>query len=182
MAHRLDYSWLALEYPERGKQTYRKLIPLRGLLQKNYGKDYDCTLTSLACIFGEKYYADFEKIALKHGYDGDKNGTNPLVVRRIIQEFTRTHEIPGRAKSAYGKGIGWSWRTVKSLVSRDIPIVLNLWQDGRGYYKDHSVTVVGVEEYEKALFLLVLDNWHDTVSLIDYKKLCVISSINWNEK
>ena len=104
------------------------------------------------------------------------------MVRRIIQEFTRTHEIPGRAKSAYGKGIGWSWRTVKSLVSRDIPIVLNLWQDGRGYYKDHSVTVVGVEEYEKALFLLVLDNWHDTVSLIDYKKLCVISSINWNEK
>lgn len=61
MAHRLDYSWLELEYPKRGKQVYRKLIPLDGLLQKNYGKRLDCTLTSLACVFGEKYTATLKK-------------------------------------------------------------------------------------------------------------------------
>lgn len=182
MAHRLDYSWLEMEYPKRGKQTFRKLIPLKGLLQKNYGKRLDCTLTSLACIFGERYYGDIEKIAEKYGYNGDKWGTNPLAVKAITKEFTRRWDIPGRAKSAYGKGVGWTWAFIKAIVSRDIPLVLNLWKDGRGYYKDHSVTIIGAEEYEKARFLLVLDNWHETVSLIDYDKLWIISSINWIDK
>ena len=182
MSHRLDYSWLDLEYPNRGKQTFRRLIHLRGLLQEDYGKDQDCTLTSLACIFGEKHYSELESIALRYGYDGDRRGVNPLTVRSIMRKFMQRRGISGTAKSAYGKGVGWTWRMVKSLVSHGIPIVLNLWDDGRKYYHDHSVTVIGAEEYEKALFLLVLDNWHDTVSLIDYKKLCVISSINWNEK
>jgi len=71
---------------------------------------------------------------------------------------------------------------VKDIVSRDIPLVLNLWKDGRGYYKDHSVVIIGAEEYEKARFLLVLDNWHETVSLIDFDKLCIISSINYIDK
>lgn len=182
MGHRLDYSWLEMEYPKRGKQTFRKLIPLKGLLQKNYGKRLDCTLTSLACIFGERYYGDIEKIAEKYGYNGDKWGTNPLAVKAITKEFTRRWDIPGRAKSAYGKGVGWTWAFIKAIVSRDIPLVLNLWKDGRGYYKDHSVTIIGAEEYEKAKFLLVLDNWHETVSLIDYDKLWIISSINWIDK
>ena len=145
MAHRLDYSWLPIEYPDRGKQLYRKLIPLKGLLQKNYGKRLDCTLTSLACIFGEQYYSDIEGIALKYLYNGDKWGTNPLAVKAIMREFIR-------------------------------------WRDGRGYYKDHSVTIIGAEEYEQGRFLLVLDNWHETVSLIDYDKLWIISSINWIDK
>ena len=182
MAHRLDYSWLELEYPKRGKQIYRKLIPLDGLLQKNYGKRLDCTLTSLTCIFGEQHYSDIEKIAEKHGYNGDKWGTNPLAVKAIMREFMRRWDIPGKAKSAYGKGIGWTWSSIKDIVSRNIPIVLNLWKDGRGYYKDHSVTIIGAEEYEQARFLLVLDNWHETVSLIDYDKLCIISSINYIDK
>ena len=70
---------------------------------------------------------------------------------------------------------------VKGILSRGIPLVLNLWEDGRGYYHDHSVTVIGAEEYEQARFLLVLDNWHRTVSLIDYDKLWIISSVNWME-
>lgn len=182
MAHRLDYSWLEMEYPKRGKQTFRKLIPLKGLLQKNYGKRLDCTLTSLACIFGERYYGDIEKIAEKYGYNGDKWGTNPLAVKAIMREFMRRWGVPGKVKSAYGKGVGWTWHAVKDIVSRNIPIVLNLWKDGRGYYKDHSVTIIGAEEYEKARFLLVLDNWHETVSLVNYDKLCIISSINYIDK
>ena len=150
-------------------------------MQDDYGKRLDCTLTSLACIFGKKYYGDIEGIALKYGYNGDKRGTNPLVVKAIMREFARRWNIPGKARSAYGKGIGWTWRMVKDILSRDIPLVLNLWKDGRNYYHDHSVTVIGAEEYEQARFLLVLDNWHKTVSLIDYDKLWIISSVNWME-
>lgn len=179
MAHRLDYSWLDLEYPRRGKQVWRKLIPLEGLLQDDYGKRLDCTLTSLACIFGKKYYNDIERIAEKHGYDGDKKGTNPLTVKVITRELLKMLHKPGTPKSAYGKAVGWNWQTARSLAERGIPAVLNLWDDGRGYYHDHSVVLVGVERYQRAKFLLVLDNWHKTVSLIDYDKLCIISSINY---
>ncbi len=182
MTHRLDYSWLEMEYPKRGKQTYRKLIPMTGLLQKNYGKELDCTLTSLACIYGARWYGVIEHIALKHGYDGDKKGTNPLTVKAITRELLKTLHEPGTPKSAYGKIVGWNWLTVKNLVSRDIPVILNLWDDGRGYYHDHSVVLVGVEEYQRAKFLLVLDNWHETISLIDYRKLSLFSSINWVEE
>lgn len=181
MTHRLDYSWLAMEYPKRGKQTYRKLIPMTGLLQKNYGKRQDCTLTSLACIYGARWYGVIEKIALKYGYDGDKKGTNPLTVKAITRELLKTLHEPGKPRSAYGKIVGWNWRTARALAERGIPAVLNLWDDGRGYYHDHSVVLVGVEAYERAKFLLVLDNWHETISLIDYGKLSAVSSLNWVE-
>ena len=100
MTHRLDYSWLEMEYPKRGKQTYRKLIPLDGLLQKNYGKELDCTLTSLACIYGARWYGTIEHIATKHGYDGDRKGTNPLTVKAITKELLRVLHEPGTPRSA----------------------------------------------------------------------------------
>lgn len=181
MTHRLDYKRLELEYPNRGKQTYRKLISMTGLLQRNYGKELDCTLTSLACIYGARWYGTIEHIATKHGYDGDGKGTNPLTVKAITKELLQVLREPGTPRSAYGKVVGWNWLTARRLAERGIPAVLNLWNDGRGYYHDHSVVLVGVEEYQRAKFLLVLDNWHETVSLIDYNKLSAVSSLNWVE-
>ena len=181
MKKRLDYITLQHEYPNRGKQLSRQVIHLQPLLQRNYGEELDCTITSMACIFGEKYYGQIEAIARRYGYDGEKRGTNPLTVRRIMADFLRAHHMTGTARSEYGKGIGWRWATVKRLIARQTPVIMNLWNDGRGYYRDHTVTVIGVEEYRKDRFLLVLDNWNESVSLIDYKKLSIISSINWVE-
>ena len=96
-----------------------------------------------------------------------------------MADFLRAHHMTGTARSGYGKGIGWRWATVKRLIACQTPVILNLWDDGRGYYHDHTVTVIGVEEYRKDRFLLVLDNWNESISLIDYKKLSIISSINW---
>ena len=53
MTKRLDCTTLQHEYPDRGKQIWRQLIPLQPLLQRNYGEELDCTITSMACIFGE---------------------------------------------------------------------------------------------------------------------------------
>ena len=179
MKKRLDYIALQYEYPDRGKQLFRQVIPLQPLLQQNYGEALDCTITSLACIFSEKYYDVIESIARRYGYDGERCGINPLTVRRIMADFMKKQHMTGTARSGYGKGIGWRWTTVKRLIARQTPVILNLWDDGRGYYHDHTVTVIGVEEYLKDRFLLVLDNWNESISLIDYKKLSIISSINW---
>ena len=181
MKKRLDYITLQHEYPNRGKQLFRQMIPLQPLLQRNYGEELDCTITSMACIFGEKYYGQIEAIARRYGYDGEKRGTNPLTVRRIMADFLSTQHMTGTARSGSGKGIGWRWATVKRLIARQTPVILNLWNDGRGYYHDHTVTVTGVEEYRKDRFLLVLDNWNESISLIDYRKLSTIYSINWVE-
>ena len=181
MKKRLDYTTLQYEYPDRGKQLSRQVIPMQPLLQRNYGEELDCTITSMACIFGEKYYGQIEAIARRYGYDGEKRGTNPLTVRRIMADFLRAHHMTGTARSGYVKGICWRWDTVKRLIARQTTVILNLWDDGRGYYHDHTVTVIGVEEYRKDRFLLVLDNWNESISLIDYRKLSTISSINWVE-
>lgn len=184
MGTRLDYSRLETEYPDRGKQLYRKLLtPYKALLQKNYGLKQDCTLTCLACIFGEGHYGAIERIAIRHGYNGETYGTHFWTIRAIMAEFLRTWGMAGSARAAYGKGLGWRWSTVKNLIAqRSAPVVLNLYRDGRDYYSTHSVTVVGVEEYERARFLLVYDNWSEGLSLVDYDKLSIISSINWVKK
>ena len=105
MKKRLDYITLQHEYPNRGKQLFRQMIPLQPLLQKDYGEELDCTITSMACIFGETHYGQIEAIARRYGYDGKKRGTNPLTVRRIMADFLRAHHMTGTARSGYGKVI-----------------------------------------------------------------------------
>ena len=102
MKKRLDYIALQYEYPDRGKQLYRQVIPLQPLLQQNYGEALDCTITSLACIFGERYYGVIESIARRYGYDGERCGTNPLTVRRIMADFMKKQHMTGKARSGYG--------------------------------------------------------------------------------
>ena len=102
MKKRLDYITLQYEYPDRGKQLYRQVISLQPLLQQNYGEALDCTITSLACIFGERYYGVIESIARRYGYDGERCGTNPLTVRRIMADFMKKQHMTGTARSGYG--------------------------------------------------------------------------------
>lgn len=182
MGTRLDYTRLEQEYPNRGKQTYRKLLTgYKALLQRDYGLAQDCTLTCLACIFGAEHYGDIERVAQRHGYNGDTYGTHPWTVKPIMAEFMAAQGLHGSAKAAYGKGIGWCFGTVRRLIEGGMPVVLNLWRDGRGYYADHSVVIIGVEEYRRARFLVVYDCWNDSASLIDYNKLSMISGINWRK-
>ena len=60
-----------------------------------------------------------------------------------------------------------------------ITMVLSLWNDGRNYYKNHSVIIVGFNEFKTKKILTVYDNWHETLSYIDYDKLSIISCINY---
>jgi hypothetical protein len=179
MGKRLWKNTLEAEYGQGAFAEY--IHEAKCLLQKNYGEDYDCTLTSLAAIFGEEHYALIESIAKKHGYDGKKNGTNPFTVKVIMQGVMDSIGIKGKCYSRYGKGVSFSWRTIGHLLDRGHHVVLNISKDGRSYYKNHSVLIVGVAYYSTHKLLAIYDNWNQGISYVDYDKLCMISSINWYE-
>lgn len=151
------------------------------LLQKNYGEDYDCTLTSLAAIFGEEHYPLIESCAKKFGYTGKKVGTNPLLIKSIMQNVMKQLNIKGRCYAKYGKGVSFTWNSLERVIKKGHLVVLNISSDGRKYYKNHSVLVIGVAKYGKHKLLAVYDNWNNGISYVDYNKLCPICSVNWYE-
>lgn len=179
MAKRLYALNVRQEYPNLGSVKECKNLGGKALLQANYGEDYDCTLTCLAFLFGEQNYSLIEKIATKYGYNGKVSGTNPLTVKAVMKQTMQSAKIKGTPKSAYLKNVGFSWKTIKELINGNHYVILNLSNDGRGYYKNHSVTIIGYGEYKGANLLLVYDNWHTTVSYVDYDRMCSICSINY---
>lgn len=178
---RLWRSNLRNEYPNLGKCIGYSSLGGCALLQKNYGLKNDCTLTSLAFLYGANRYPQIEQIALRYGYNGDTCGTNPLMIKAIMRSCNKQFGVSGICYVKYGKGIGYSYETVKALISCGTRFLLNLLDDGRKYYHNHTVTVIGYEEYERGRFLLVYDNWNSSVSHIDYDKLSFISSVNWSQ-
>jgi len=56
-------------------------------------------------------------------------------------------------------------------------MLLNMLNDGTGYYKGHTVLIIGYLELKNDFLLIVLDNWNKDISYIDYNKLSTISSI-----
>ena len=172
---------LSLEYPDLGSGNEVVIREKSGLLQKNYGLPLDCTLTCLAFMFGEQHYDTIENIAETLGYDGNKSGTYAFTIKAIMRRVMKSVGVSGVCKSAYCKGIGYTWKRIKGLIDNNHYIVLSMSDDGRGYYKSHSVTIIGYAEYRKHRFLVVYDNWNTTPSYIDYNKMCMIASINWYE-
>lgn len=179
MGKRLWKNMLEVEYGQGEFSEY--ILDAKCLLQKNYGEDYDCTLTSLAAIFGEKHYDLIEAHAKKHGYVGKNCGTNPFKVKAIMQGVMDSLGIEGKCYSRYGKGVGFNWYTISNLLKRKHHIVLNIYQDGRSYYKNHSVLIVGFARYGEHKLLAVYDNWNKGISYVDYDKMSMIASINWYE-
>ena len=179
MGKRLWKNTLEAEYGQGEFAEY--IIDAKCLLQKNYGEDYDCTLTSLAAIFGEEHYGLIESHAKKHGYVGKTCGTNPFKVKAIMQGVMNSIGINGKCYARYGKGVGFNWYTIGNLLKRGHHVVLNIYKDGRGYYENHSVLIVGLARYGRHKLLSVYDNWNKSVSYVDYDKMCMIASINWYE-
>ncbi|MBO7402405.1 MAG: hypothetical protein J6U10_05390, partial [Lachnospiraceae bacterium] len=63
------------------------------------------------------------------------------------------------------------------------PLVFSLLWDGLGFYKDHTMLIVGYAVYRTGAtnhrFLLLHDNWMKTVSYLDFDRLPPICSINF---
>ena len=155
------------------------------LLQNNYGKDNDCTITSITALIKylqpnreiQAIYNEVEKIAKRHGYTGFY-GTPSLMISCVFKKTLKYFQTGLRSKTKILKNIGFTFEDIQAQINNHNPVLLNLWEDGRNYYKNHSVLIVGYFIVNGYKLLIVYDNWNLGISYIDYNKLSIISSIN----
>ena len=186
--------YLLETYGKEGFEEVAKCtIPIRGLNQSEYGDVYDCTLVSIATIV--RYYLNYtveteeiynytEEIAKKFLYRGDHWGTFFIVIKSIFDRILRHYGLPASKKQMIYKGcLGYNFKTIKTQIDAMVPIILSMANDGRDYYKNHSVVIMGYRIMKKddieVPILVVLDNWTKLVSYIDYNKLSFVSQINF---
>ena len=179
------------KYGEIQNKISNEILGLCALLQNDFEGQNDCTLisaTEITRFYSVHYYPEkvvydtVKTVAIKYGYAG-WHGTFSITVNKIVNKINQMYNIPKKSKSGYLKGIGYSIKTIMDNINNKIPMILNMSNDGRGYYKNHSVTVVGYNDYTvkgKHIYMLrIHDNWTNQDSFIDYQKLCLISSLNY---
>lgn len=170
-----------------GRATVRNTISrITPVIQAEWGGANDCSLCSVMSIGGfyEGYKRTFDQLynaivaaANKYFYDPNKFGTIPIFINDIIDDVFTV-----KSKRKYLKGIGFSWKLIKKNIDAGIPMVLSVNNDGRNYYINHSVVITGYIEYSNgAQILTVFDNWTKTASFVDFKKVSMISSLNYIE-
>ena len=164
----------------------------------------DCALLSVViCVFYwvnktnlpiplSEIYIEVKKLAEKYKYNKFKN---PLLIKKIYSDALDYFTIGG-GKVNYGhlKNVGYSLAEIKQAIDCELPIILYLLNDGKSYYKNHIVTIVGYEDYlltdidlnriiptkqKQKTMLLVYDNWTTDLSYIDFDKISFFSDIQY---
>ena len=166
------------------------LPKFKALLQKDYGGDGDCTLTSItACIWYElpevdvqKIYDEVEKTAKIFFYNS-KLGTMPIFVKNIYDIVRKKFGLSSNTTAKYIKGVGFKYEDIVNVLDTGKPVIINIFRDGRNYYNDHTITIIGYAEYDvkgtKRHLLKVYDNWATIISYVDYDLLCLLTCINF---
>ena len=172
-------------------EVKRKQLSVPVFLQNNYGKSGDCTLTSILTLtkFFNKtldtneIYNYVEDLATKYfGYRGDSYGTIPFTHRVLLNQTFKHFGINRHFKVKYFKGIGYNLETIIQLLDAGIPLMMSMFRDGRKYYDNHTITVIGYIQYRDEhshtkTMLLVHDNWFSSYSFLDYSLIHLFSEI-----
>ena len=175
------------------QEIEQKTVSMRGLNQNDYGKRLDCTITSITMVI--RYYCDYtieveeiydfvEKTAKKFLYDGEKWGTAFAVIKPIFDISLKHFGLEKSRKQYLIKScLGYNFDIIKRQLNLLRPIILSMRNDGRNYYMNHTVVIMGYRLMRVGdtvvPILIVLDNWTKLVSYIDYNVLSTISSINF---
>jgi hypothetical protein len=127
-------------------------------------------------------YNVVEPIAKKYFYRGTK-GTPFITIRKIFQEALQHYKLPN-AYVKYAKDIGFKFKNIQAEINKGNPVILSMLDDGRDYYENHSITIIGYEVYRQGSntipMLKIYDNWSTNYRYIDYNKLSPVSSIHYN--
>ena len=160
-----------------------KLLNIKPFLQKNYGGEGDCTLTSILTVV--KYYKPeldenevynyIETIAKKYLYR-ENLGTLPIFNKEIVKNVFKYFNINKNVYSKYLKNIGFNMNTIITQLNNNIPVILSLTKDGRNFYENHTVTIIGYKIYktsdgQKKVMFAIYDNWTQMVCYLDYQFL-----------
>lgn len=191
--------------------TISETIESKGLLQTDYRKRQNCSLTSITELIlylqsntnesgtnpvqpanDQEIFRTVLSCTNRLTYNEKGRGTNPFFIRPILKATLRRFGLAAKysTHSRYLRSIpllGYRYKTiVRLLQAHRLPLLLNLFIDKRHYYHDHTVTCIGFCEYTFTAadgkrytkrFLQIHDNWCTSVSLIDYDRIGVISSI-----
>ena len=172
-----------------------RIISATPYLQKDFGEPNDCSLTSLLVCLAhwlkktrtpQEIYTEIEKNARRYLYRGNLYGTIPFFIKKIYQECVNNFRLDFKIDEHYVRGIGFNTDFVKTIIDHETPIVLSMLNDGRDYYMNHTVTIIGYQTFLlegeklkdklKTVFC-VYDNWNATISYIDLDIISRISSI-----
>ena len=111
-------------------------------------------------------YKVVEEIAESYGYT-DKYGTFPLFISGIAKEAFKLYGVKVKCKGVYV----WSFENqVVKEISAGRPVIMNI---ARGYYRDHTIVVVGYSIWKVGdklyPMLRVIDGWKSGYRYIDYE-------------
>lgn len=148
-------NYLKDTYGELKIKSYKQIPNVKPFLQKDYGGEGDCTLTSILTTTGfyrcelnmNDVYNYIEKVAKKYLYHPNI-GTNPFFNKNIVKEVFKYFKIQNPVSSKLIKGIGFNAYTIINEIKNAHPVILSITNDGRSYYKNHTITIVGYNIYE----------------------------------
>lgn len=157
------------------------------LVQDDYGLAGDCAITSIAAV-AQYYFPHIVTKSCMYGiveyygrhffYRGDKWGTPipfiGIILKKSLLSFTKEKinvtSLP--CKNLFA---------IKKQLQKSKPVILSILNDGRNCYKNHTVTIVGYEQFKvgkkSADFLIVYDNWDREYHYVDYAALNLVSPI-----
>lgn len=155
------------------------------LLQNDYDLANDCTLTSITTIIKhllpsesiQFIYNKVEQIARRKGYVG-WYGTPSLMIAPVLKQSLRSFQLNKKVKTLFFKDIGFTFEDIQNEINNHNLVMINLWKDGRNYYKNHTVLAIGYIVKDNHKMLAIYDNWALGISYLDYDKLSKITSIN----
>lgn len=169
-----------------------KLPGFKGLRQAEMGDGLNCSLTSIAAcvnyLTGGRHdakaiYGYVMKVARFFLYTPKLFGTLSFTIAPIYYIVLRHYGIKRHVGTRLLKGLGYSSGTIISRINAGVPVMINMFRDGRRYYHNHTVTVTGYRTYfdgrKRRVFLILNDNWSYEETLLDYNKLWIISSANF---
>ena len=130
----------------------------------------------------DEIYSYVAKVGKKYGYKGTR-GTPFITIRKIFHEVLKKFKLP-KAYVKYGKNLGFTFKTIQKELGKGNPLILSLNDDGRDYYENHSITVIGYEIYKcgskEIIMLAVQDNWYKSVGYVDFDKMSAVSSVHYS--
>lgn len=159
-----------------------KILSVPDFIQSELGDvKNNCSLASMTRILEyhlklprKDLYAEIFTLGLKHGFMPQR-GIFPNKIDNIANDFFKKHQIEGRCRGSY---FGNFYKPVMREIDGDRPLMMNI---GIGYYRDHSLTVVGYRIYRyqgmNIKILEVIDGWRRGISYMDYSQLTGLFSL-----